>query len=127
MRIQSGVPIKFWADCVQAAAHISNRLPTQTLEGKAPYEVLYNSKPDYSQLKFFGCLVALNPERKHDKFKDNDIPCVFIGYPSQQRGYKILNLINNSVFVSRHVIFYEHIFPYRVSSLLVKSSHLYLL
>ncbi|KAL2906945.1 Retrovirus-related Pol polyprotein from transposon TNT 1-94 [Bienertia sinuspersici] len=115
LRFQSGVPIKYWGDCVQTAAYITNRIPTQVLDGKTPYEVLFNSKPDYAHFKVFGCLaIALNPDKKGDKFKERGIPCVFIGYPQQQKGYKLINLLNNNVFVTRNVTFYEHIFPYIV-------------
>ncbi|KAL2945484.1 Retrovirus-related Pol polyprotein from transposon TNT 1-94 [Bienertia sinuspersici] len=113
LRIQSGLPLKYWSDCIEAAAHISNRLPTVILKGKSPYEVLFNSEPNYALFKVFGCLViALNPDKGTDKFKARGIPCVFLGYPQTKRGYKLLNLITNKVFVSRHVKFYEHVCPY---------------
>ena len=42
---------------------------------------------------------------------------MFLGYPSTQKGYKLLNFVTNKVFVSRDVVFHEHIFPFRESSL----------
>jgi len=46
------------------------------------------------------------------KFDARAKPCVFIGYPSNSKGYKLYDLINHSVFVSRDVVFHEHIFPF---------------
>jgi hypothetical protein len=36
----------------------------------------------------------------------------FLGYPQGMKGYKLLNIHTNSVFVSRNVVFHEHIFPF---------------
>lgn len=39
---------------------------------------------------------------------------MFLGYPSNKKGYRLLNLLTDIVFVSRDVRFFEHIFPYKV-------------
>lgn len=36
----------------------------------------------------------------------------FLGYPQGIKGYKFLDLESNSIYISRDVVFYEHIFPY---------------
>lgn len=38
--------------------------------------------------------------------------CAFLGYPSGYKGYKLLDLTTNKVFVSRDVVFHEHTFPF---------------
>lgn len=58
--------------------------------------------------------MVYNPDLKHDKFKERGVPCVFLGYPQNKRGYKVMNLLNNMVFVSRDVKFYEGVYPYRL-------------
>ena len=69
-------------------------------------------KPSYAHLKACGCLdITNNPSRTRDKLQARGIPCVFLGYPSNQRGYKLLNLITNKTFITRYVKFYEYIFP----------------
>jgi hypothetical protein len=37
--------------------------------------------------------------------------CIFLGYSSNQRGYRCLDLVSHKVYVSRHVVFYESRFP----------------
>ncbi|KAL2922302.1 Retrovirus-related Pol polyprotein from transposon TNT 1-94 [Bienertia sinuspersici] len=115
LRFQASLPLCFWGDCVLAAVHITNRLPTSVLGDRSPYEVLFKQTPSYNHLKVFGCLaLASNPSRKKDKFKCRGVPCVFLGYPQHQKGYKLLNLITNTMFVSRNVRFHENVFPYKL-------------
>lgn len=103
----------FGGECVLAATYLINRLPSRAVENQTPYERLFGKPADYSTLRVFGCLaVAYNPNLKHDKFEPRGVPCLFIGYPSSQKGYKLLNMLTKQKFVTRHVKFFEHIMPY---------------
>lgn len=117
LRLQAGLPLSFWGDCVLTATYITNRLPTPILNNVSPYEKLFKRRPDYNHLKTFGCLVmAFNPILQKDKFTERGVPCTLLGYPQNQKGYKLLNLLTNQVFISRDVKFYEDIFPHNHSS-----------
>lgn len=99
------------------AVYIINRLPTPVLDNKTPYECLYGDLPDYSVMKIFGCLAfSTNPTHTTDKFDPRGVPCVFLGYPALQKGYRLLNLLTMQTFVSRDVIFNELVFPYKSTS-----------
>jgi hypothetical protein len=37
-------------------AFLLNRLPTNAISNKVPYEILYNRPPKYEHLRTFGCL-----------------------------------------------------------------------
>ena len=39
-----------------------------------------------------------------------------MGYPPGYKGYKLLDLSTNAIFISRDVIFHEHIFPFLSTS-----------
>ena len=43
--------IIFWAEAVSTAAYVRNRSPTSSMNGKNPYEVWDNEKPNISHLK----------------------------------------------------------------------------
>lgn len=74
--------------------------------------MLFKHKPDYSLLKSFGCLaLAYNPSVTTDKLAPRGVPCLFLGYPHNQKGYRLLNLTTQQIFTSRDVKFHEHIFP----------------
>nr|GEW18301.1 LTR retrotransposon like protein [Tanacetum cinerariifolium] len=99
LRFQASMPLKFWGDCVTTATYLINRISSSVLNNKTPYEKLLNKVPDYSNFRVFDCFdVALNPLRVVDKFSPKGVPCVFIGYPAHQKGYKLYNLLTRTLF-----------------------------
>jgi len=86
------------------------------LQGKKPYEILFGVKPNYNHLKVFGCLCFAHPRtRPNDKFAPHSRKCIFAGYPYGKKGWKAYDLETHEIFVSRDVIFHEHIFPFASS------------
>lgn len=52
--------------------------------------------------------------RKHrDKFDTKAIKAILIGYAGSYKGYKLYNITDKYFFISKDVIFYEHIFPFK--------------
>ncbi|GAA0158032.1 hypothetical protein LIER_38575 [Lithospermum erythrorhizon] len=75
-----------------------------------------NDLPSIVHLRVFGCLCYAVDNTPHkDKFSPRSHPGVFVGYPPNQKAYKIFDLIDKKIIVSRDVMFYEDIFPYRAS------------
>lgn len=88
-------------------------MPSSSLNHKTPFEVLFHSLPDYSIFKVFGCQCFpwLKPYIAH-KLQPRSIPCVFLGYHPSYKGYRCLDISTNIIYISRHVLFYETIFPF---------------
>ena len=77
-------------DCLLAATHVINKLPTNVLQRKSPYEVLFHKVPSYDNLGVFGCLYyAYNMKVNKDKFDNRSRKCIFLEYPYGQNAYKV--------------------------------------
>jgi len=71
------------------------------------------TSPDFNQLKVFGSLChASTLLTNSSKFDPRASKCVFIGFKKGTKGYILLNIQSREFFVSRDVVFYEHVFPY---------------
>lgn len=79
-----------------------------------PNKRLYGTLPHYSHFRKFGCLCFATTVGTHkDKFQDRTIKTVLVSYVGTHKTYKLYNLIDNSIFLSRDVIFHENIFPFQ--------------
>ena len=110
---QSRVPIKFWGECLLTATHIINRMPLRSVNFTSPYELLNGKKPDLAHLKVFGCLCYISTLKTgRAKFDKRASPCVLLGYPPNQKAFKVYDLETKSMVISRDVIFYEKHLPF---------------
>uniref|UniRef100_A0A2N9E3A6 Integrase catalytic domain-containing protein n=1 Tax=Fagus sylvatica TaxID=28930 RepID=A0A2N9E3A6_FAGSY len=109
---ESHLPMSYWSYAVSTAAHLINRLPTPILHNKTPYDMLFHTAPDLTYLKSFGCqcFPLLTPYRAH-KLHPKTTPCVFLGYPTNSKGYLCLDPVTLRLYTSRHVMFNESVFP----------------
>jgi hypothetical protein len=112
------LPNSFWDDAFINAACLINRLPTKLLQHKTPFEVLFQSLPDYSSLHVFGCACwpNLHPYNSN-KLMPCSKECIFLGYSPSHKGYKCLHVSSSRIYISRDVIFNESLFHSTIVSL----------
>jgi len=114
LMIQSHLPKIYWSYSVIHAAHIINMLPTLVLNDFSPHEMLYKTPQDFNQLKVFGSLCyASTLSTNRSKFDPRASKCVFICFKNGTKRYILLNIQSREIFVSRDVVFCEHIFSYQ--------------
>ena len=110
----ASLPPSFWHHALQMATYLLNILPSKVLGNTSPLQILYQRDPSYSHIRVFGCLCyPLFPSTTINKLQPRSTPCVFLGYPSHHRGYKCYDLSSSKIIICRHVLFDEHVFPFR--------------
>ncbi|KAK6780427.1 hypothetical protein RDI58_022611 [Solanum bulbocastanum] len=120
----ASLPPSFWHHALQMATYLLNVLPSKLLHNKSPIEVLYQRFPSYDHLRVFGCLCfPLIPSTTINKLQPRSTPCVFLGYPTNHRGYKCYDMSSRKIIICRHVLFNEHTFPF--ASVHNPTSHTY--
>ncbi|KAD3068636.1 hypothetical protein E3N88_36516 [Mikania micrantha] len=120
----SNLPTSYWEHAFASAVHIINRLPTKVLDNRSPFEVLFLVPPDYTNFHVFGCRVYpyLRDYSEH-KLAPRSLPCIFIGYCSQYKGYKCLEPNTGRIFVTRNARFDETYLPTPLCLLLSTTHH----
>ena len=109
---ESRLPKKFWAEALNTAAYLRNRSPTKSLNGRTPFEVLFQNKPSYSNLRIFGCKAFAHiPKDERNKLDSKSKICIFLGYSDCVKGYRLFDISKNKICFSRDVIFMEFDHP----------------
>lgn len=80
LRFQVVVLVRYWGYFVLTTCYLHNLLPSSTLKGKSPFEVLDGKAPSLQHLRVFGCLYFVKYFQCHDKFAPRSNPAVFMGY-----------------------------------------------
>jgi hypothetical protein len=110
---QSQVPLSFWHHALHHATYLLNILPSKLLNCDTPTHRLYLRLPKYDDLRVFGSLCyPLLPSTTIHKLEKRSTPCVFLGFPSDHRGFKCYDLHSNKIIICRHVTFDETVFPF---------------
>lgn len=118
-----GVPLSFCDAAFDTAIFLINRMPSRVLNNISPYEKLFHKVPYYTILQAFGCVcfLYLRPYMSK-KLLFRTITCVFLGYGSNHKGFKCFDPITKRIYMSRHVVFDEMVFPFITSNTLQPSS-----
>ena len=106
MLSNAGLGKHFWAEAASTACYLINRSPSITINRKTPIEVWSGSPANYSELRVFGCIAYAHVD--NGKLEPRAVKCIFLGYKSGVKIYKLWNPETRKVVISRNVIFNEH-------------------
>uniref|UniRef100_A0A2N9FMK1 Integrase catalytic domain-containing protein n=1 Tax=Fagus sylvatica TaxID=28930 RepID=A0A2N9FMK1_FAGSY len=111
---QSSFPLNLWPYAFSTIVFLINRLPSVSQQLTSPWECLFGSTPDYKSFHVFGCTCypLLRSYSRH-KLQPRSVPCVFLGYASNAKGFLCYDCSSHRFYVSRHIKFDETSFPYR--------------
>jgi hypothetical protein len=101
-------PRRFWAEAVNTACYVSNRIYLGVHKKKTYYELMHGRTPKVSHFHLFGCKsFILKKGKKLDKFEAWSVDDIFFGYASHSRAYRVLNLVTNQIVETCEVTFDE--------------------
>jgi transposase InsO family protein len=109
---QASLPASYCAEALHTATHLLNRLPSKAVSHPTPYFALYGTAPTYAHLRVFDCVCYPNTSATAPhKLSPRSTRCLFLGYSSDHKGYRCLDLASHRIIISRHVVFNEDVFP----------------
>lgn len=110
---ESNIPYILWGEALYVSTYVTNRSPTSALlNTKTPYEMWFNSKPDVSKLKVFGCLAYSHINKVHRRKLDKKSELLaMVGYAPN--GFRLWNDHSKEIIISRDVVFDEAKFYFR--------------
>nr|GFC12383.1 retrovirus-related Pol polyprotein from transposon TNT 1-94 [Tanacetum cinerariifolium] len=104
------VPLFFWAEAIATATacFTPNRSLVIPRHEKTPYHIINDRKPSVKFFYIFGsvCYIVQDGENL-DKMKDKGDECIFVGYSTQSRAYRVFNKRTRVIMESIHVNFDE--------------------
>jgi hypothetical protein len=101
-------PRRFWAEAVNTACYVSNRIYLRVHKKKTCYELIHGRTPKVGNFHVFGykCFI-LKKGKKLDKFEARSVDGIFFGYASHSIAYRVLNLETNQIVETCEVTFDE--------------------
>ena len=109
MLLHAKLPFNLWGEAVFVACHILNRIPMKKNQ-ISPYELWKGRKPNIKYFKVWRCLAyCKNNDLKRTKLGPRGINYAFVGYISNSKDYRLLNLESNVIIESRDVELFEYL------------------
>lgn len=107
----AGMDVEYWPDAYKFAVYLLNRSPTSTLpKNITPFEALFHKKPNLSMIRIWGskCTVRINSaDRTKQAGNAKGKPGIFVGIPSNSKGWIVELDEDDSRVESRDVSFWE--------------------
>ncbi|GJY32213.1 putative ribonuclease H-like domain-containing protein [Tanacetum coccineum] len=104
----SKLPTTFWAEAVNTACYVQNRVLVVKPHNKTPYELFYGRTPTLSFMRPFGCpITILNTINHLGKFDGKADEGFFVGYSLNCKAFRVFNSRTRIVEENLHIRFSE--------------------
>nr|GEV16700.1 hypothetical protein [Tanacetum cinerariifolium] len=102
------VPLFFWAEAIATVCFTQNRSLVILRHEKTPYRIINDRKPSVKFFHIFGSLCYIVRDGKNlDKMKEKGYACIFVGYSTYSRAYRMFNKRTRVIAETIHVNFDE--------------------
>ncbi|GKA05776.1 retrovirus-related pol polyprotein from transposon TNT 1-94 [Tanacetum coccineum] len=108
MRSAAKVPLFFWDKAIATACFTQNRSLVIPRHEKIPYHIINGRKSSVKFFHIFSSLCYIVRDGEYlDKMKEKGDSCIFVGYYTQSRAYRVYNKRTRVVVETIHVNFDE--------------------
>ncbi|GJU41529.1 putative ribonuclease H-like domain-containing protein [Tanacetum coccineum] len=108
MLADSKLPTTFWAEAVNTACYVQNRVLVVKPHNKTPYELFHGRTPTLSFMRPFGCPVTILNTIDHlGKFDGKADEGFFVGYSLNSKAFRVFNSRTRIVEENLHIRFSE--------------------
>ncbi|GKA84523.1 ribonuclease H-like domain-containing protein [Tanacetum coccineum] len=105
----SKLPTTFWAEAVNTACYVQNRVLVIKPHNKTPYELFHGRTPSLSFMRPFGCPVTILNTLDHlGKFDGKADEGFFVGYSVNSKAFRVFNSRTRIVEETLHITFLEN-------------------
>nr|GEU75547.1 hypothetical protein [Tanacetum cinerariifolium] len=102
------VPLYFWAEAIATTCFTQNHSLVILRDEKTPYHIINDRKPSVKFFHIFGSLFYIVIDGENlDKMKEKGDACIFVGYSTQSRAYRVFNKRTRVLVETIHVNFDE--------------------
>ncbi|GKA30921.1 retrovirus-related pol polyprotein from transposon TNT 1-94 [Tanacetum coccineum] len=102
------VPLFFWAEAIATTCFTQNRSLVIPRHEKTPYHIINARKPSVKFFHIFGSLCYIVRDGENlDKMKEKGDACIFVGYSTQSKAYRVFNKRTRIIVETIHVNFDE--------------------
>ncbi|GKA66076.1 putative ribonuclease H-like domain-containing protein [Tanacetum coccineum] len=109
MLADSKLPATFWAEAVNTACYVQNRVLVVKPHNKTPYEIFHGRTPTLSFIRPFGCPVTILNTLDHlGKFDGKVDESFFVGYSLKSKAFRVFNGRTRIVEENLHIRFSEN-------------------
>ncbi|GJR53458.1 putative ribonuclease H-like domain-containing protein [Tanacetum coccineum] len=99
------LPTTFWAEAVNTACYVQNRVLVIKPHNKTPYELFLGRKPALSFMRPFGCPVKILNTIDHlYKFDGKADEGFFVGYSTNSKAFRVFNSRTRIVEENLHLL-----------------------
>ena len=109
MMKEKGLPTEFSRKVVAIAIYLINRCPTKAVRDRIPMEAWSQIRWIVEHLRVFRCVAYAHvPKEKRKKLYDKGVKCIFKGYNSESKAYRLYDPLNKKMILSRDLEFLEN-------------------
>nr|GFB78142.1 retrovirus-related Pol polyprotein from transposon TNT 1-94 [Tanacetum cinerariifolium] len=102
------VSLFFWAEEIATTCFTQNHSLVIPRHDKTPYYIINDRKPSVKFFHIFGSLCYIVRDGENlDKMKEKSDACIFLGYSTQSRAYRVFNKRTRVIVETIHVDFDE--------------------